>query len=45
MILVDTSVWINYFNGNINEEIDKLVNYLKLGKNIFITDIILTEIL
>ena len=44
MILVDTSVWVDYFNGIINQK----TNYLDLilGNDMVITcDIILTEIL
>lgn len=46
MILVDTSVWIDFFNGhNEDEKVKKLTDALKHDKDIFITDIILTEIL
>jgi len=46
LILVDTSVWIDFFNGH-NEElkVQQLINSLNQGIDIFITDIILTEIL
>ena len=44
MILVDTSVWIDYFNGIINRKTNNLDTIL--GNDIVITcDIILTEIL
>jgi predicted nucleic acid-binding protein len=44
MILVDSSVWIGYFNGIINPQTDWLD--LALGKKIIIVgDIILTEVL
>ncbi len=44
MILVDTSVWVDYFNGIINQKTNKLD--LILSNNVVITgDIILTEIL
>ncbi|MCD4790782.1 MAG: PIN domain nuclease [Bacteroidales bacterium] len=44
MILVDTSVWIDYFNGISNQKTNKLD--LILGIDVVITgDIILTEIL
>ena len=44
MILVDSSVWIDYFNGTINPQTDWLD--LALGKKIIIVgDIILTEVL
>jgi len=44
MILVDSSVWISYFNGKINPQTDWLD--LALGKKIIIVgDIILVEVL
>ena len=44
MILVDTSVWVDYFNGISNQKTNKLD--LILGNDVVITcDIILTEIL
>jgi len=44
MILVDSSVWIGYFNGIINPQTDWLDS--ALGKDIIIVgDLILTEIL
>ena len=46
MILVDTSVWVDFFNGHETEDkVQILTDCLKQGKDIFITDIILTEIL
>ena len=44
MILVDTSVWIDYFNGVNSEETDKLDTALING-TVAIGDIILLEIL
>ena len=44
MILVDTSVWIDYFNGFNSEETDKLDTALING-TVAIGDIILLEIL
>lgn len=44
MILVDTSVWIDYFNGNENQFTKKLDNLLK-DELIIMGDIILAEIL
>ncbi len=44
MILVDTSVWIDYFNGVSSEETDKLDTALING-TVAIGDIILLEIL
>ncbi len=44
MILVDSSVWIGYFNGTINPQTDWLDS--ALGKEIIIVgDLILTEVL
>jgi len=44
MILVDSSVWINYFNGKISPETDWLDS--ALGKEpIIMGDLILTEVL
>ena len=45
MILVDTTVWIDFFNNNGNEQVQILTDALKFNTEIFITDIILTEIL
>jgi len=44
MILVDTSVWINYFNGTTNEKVELLDRALS-EQSVLIGDIILTEIL
>ena len=44
MIVVDSSVWIDYFNGNINKKTDWLDSALG-SKPIIIGDIILTEVL
>ncbi|MBD2392758.1 PIN domain nuclease [Cyanobacterium aponinum FACHB-4101] len=44
MILVDSSVWIDYFNGNDTDEVKKLDLYLG-NYSIAIGDIILTEVL
>ena len=44
MILADTSVWIDYFNGNINAHTDILDTALIEG-NVAIADIIFLEIL
>ena len=44
MILVDSSVWIDYFNGKISRQTDWLDH--ALGREVIITgDIILTEVL
>jgi predicted nucleic acid-binding protein len=44
VILVDSSVWINYFNGISNWQTDLLDNYLS-NTLIVIGDLILTEVL
>lgn len=44
MILVDTSVWIDYFNGVSTKQTDSLDHILS-EQSVFIGDIILTEIL
>jgi len=44
MILVDSSVWIDYFNGVENKETDKLDTTLGF-EDIAIGDLILTEVL
>ncbi|MDZ7742696.1 MAG: PIN domain nuclease [Bacteroidota bacterium] len=44
MILVDTSVWIDYFNGIINQHTNKLDDLLK-DEQVITGDIILTEVL
>jgi len=44
MILVDSSVWIDYFNGIENEQTDKLDSTLGL-EEVAIGDLILTEVL
>jgi predicted nucleic acid-binding protein len=44
MILVDSSVWIDYFNGNETKEVTKLDLYLSTHV-VTIGDIILTEVL
>jgi len=44
MIMVDTSVWIDYFNGNINAQSERLEKLLS-EDIVIIGDIILAEIL
>lgn len=44
MILVDTSVWVDYFNGIENEQTESLDRILS-GQTVLIGDIILAEIL
>lgn len=44
MILVDTSIWIDYFNGRDTREVDKLDSLLG-SEPLAVGDLILTEIL
>ncbi len=44
MILVDSSVWIDYFKGNATPETDKLDSLLG-AEPLYIGDLILTEVL
>ncbi len=44
MIIVDTSVWIDYFNGKLSEETDSLDMMLG-NQEILLGDLILTELL
>ncbi len=44
MIIVDTSVWIDYFKGKLSEETDSLDTMLG-NQEILLGDLILTEIL
>lgn len=44
MIVVDTSIWVNYFNGVSNSHTD-LLDRLLFHERILIGDIILTEVL
>ena len=44
MVLVDSSVWIDFFNGTDNAETDKLNEILGL-EEVVIGDLILTEVL
>jgi len=44
MIIVDTSVWVDYFNGKLSKETDSLDTMLG-NQEILLGDLILTEIL
>ncbi len=44
MILVDSSVWIDYFNGNQSNAVDRLDRYID-EEQICVGDLILTEVL
>ncbi len=45
MILVDTSVWVDYFRGNESAQAGRLVSALEADEDLCICGIILTEIL
>lgn len=45
MILVDTTVWIDFFNGRDTEKTAQLTSLLKQQRDICISEIIITEIL
>jgi len=45
MVIVDTSVWIDFFNGNCNGETLKLEGLKQKRVDIFTTGLIITEIL
>jgi len=45
MVIVDTSVWIDFFNGKENEYVYKLESLKEKDIDIFTTGIIVTEIL
>ena len=44
MIIVDTSVWIDYFNGKLSKETDRL-DVILGNQEILLGDLILTEVL
>ena len=45
MIMVDTTVWIDFFNNNLTTQVEKLKDSLKNSKDICICGVILAEIL
>lgn len=45
MILIDTSVWIDYFNGFNSREVELLVQSISWNQEIIIPGLVLTEIL
>ncbi|MCB0064687.1 MAG: PIN domain nuclease [Caldilineaceae bacterium] len=44
-IMVDTSVWIDFFRGNETAEVARLTQYINLNERIFTGDLILAELL
>ena len=45
MVIIDTSVWIDFLNGSYNEKTIKLKDLKQKGIDIFTTGLIITEIL
>jgi predicted nucleic acid-binding protein len=45
MILVDTTVWIDFFSGRHTKQVDRLVNIIEQKEELCLCGIILTEIL
>jgi len=45
VIVVDTSVWINFFRGTVTPAVERFVELVNDDAGIAITDVILTEIL
>ncbi|MER2528845.1 MAG: PIN domain nuclease [Candidatus Competibacter denitrificans] len=45
MILVDTSVWIDFFRGSALPHVQRLEEWIERGENIVLCGVILTEIL
>ncbi len=44
-ILVDTSVWIDFFNGIPSREVDLLTEYIEIDYTVYICPVILQEVL
>lgn len=45
MIIVDTSVWIDFLNGTPSEAADRCAGLIEVGAPVALTDIVLTEVL
>ena len=45
MIVVDTSVWIDFLNGRLQPHVQRLTEMLEVDTGIALTDVILTEVL
>ena len=45
MIVVDTSVWIDFFNGRDEPHVDQLATVIDADAGVALTDVILTEVL
>jgi predicted nucleic acid-binding protein len=45
LIVVDTSVWIDFFNGQTEPHVDELAAMIEADVGIALTDVILTEVL
>lgn len=44
-LMVDTSVWIDFFRGNNTPEVQRLEGYIQANEHIFTGDLILAELL
>lgn len=44
-IMVDTSVWIEFFRGMESPEVERLIHYIEHNERIFTGDLILAELL
>jgi predicted nucleic acid-binding protein len=45
LIVVDTTVWIDFFNGRDEPHVDQLASMIEADAGIALTDVILTEVL
>lgn len=45
MVLVDTSVWVDFFTGTHNPQVAKLVSLIEDGQDIAFTGVVLQEIM
>jgi hypothetical protein len=45
MIVVDTTVWVDFFNGRDAPHVDELVRLIGADEGVALTDVILTEVL
>jgi predicted nucleic acid-binding protein len=45
MIVVDTTVWVDFFNGRAAPHVDELVRLIGVDEGVALTDVILTEVL
>ncbi len=45
MIVVDTTVWIDFFNGRDGRHVDELAGLIDRDAGVVLTDVVLTEVL